>query len=155
MNKKNQQQEPTLSFQTPPFLPIAGRVICAAAQKKNKKVVLNGKTTIEIIPERVNKDNYDLQRSNPCEGLDFIILSMTPDVNQNLRSNNQLPIINGIQIPLEVGDQVVVSANMQPITIVDGVERFFSWHYMDILGVIKNPMNMRNIFEKAKQEAKK
>lgn len=131
----------------PNIYPLGGRVITIGVRMVEQKT----KSGLYIVPKGITRDNFDRLRSNPNEDMMYFVVSMCPTVNHNLRTNGMLPKKFNQFIPLQIGDQIIVSPNMEPVyhreMTPDGLREFWIWHHSDLLGFRKDPGNMED-FEK-------
>lgn len=144
-----------LKFVVPDFFPVNGRIVTQAVNKKTVKT--KGGIIIEdaIVSEEV--DNRSTQ--NPLKGKDFYVVKTANDVNHAMSKTNSLPKVLGklissgntkeIEVPIEPLDKLIVSGRMEPITIKEGDQIYYLWHYIDIQGFWKDPRNMERLFKKA------
>ena len=125
----------------PNMIPINGRIITIGIRMVEQKMP-NG---LYIVPKGITRDNYDRLRSNPNEDMMYFVVSMCPTVNHVFKAQGMLPKRWNQFVILEIGDQLVVSSNMEPIyhREIDGIglREFWIWHHSDVLGFKKDPGN--------------
>lgn len=128
-----------------PFMhPVNGRIITIGYKMSPVK----SESGLFLVPRGLTRDNFDRARSNPNEDMIYFIVSMCPTVNRNLRDLGMLPKHERFnkEMKLEIGDQIVVSPNMEPVYHREldktGLKEFWVWHYTDILGFRKDPGNL-------------
>jgi hypothetical protein len=131
----------------PTMYPLGGRIITIGVMLREQKT----KGGLYIVPKGITRDNYDRLRSNPNEDMLYFVVDMCPTVNKALNANGMLPKRYNSRLQLEVGDQIVVSPNMEPVYYreVDpnGLREFWIWHHSDILGFRKDPGNIQRYDE--------
>ena len=146
--KGAEESEIKIGLQIPQILPTNGRIICQAISKKEYKT----KSGL-IIPRTTDPEMTDRERKEKGPGGIFIdheyyVVSYAPEVKKDFK----VPPIYNPQTNLwyntrvEVLDQCVLSRNFYPVPYYENGILYAVVHMMDVLGIIKNPNNLKTLF---------
>ena len=142
LGKKPGTDENVLHLYRPRMLPVNDRIMCQLVKRDFFKT-----DSGIILPVGISVDatNREREKMNPLLKYYYIVVSYS----RNIHKVFPLPQIydpltkTWQSTKLEIGDRIVMSDNMSPVIVREDDRQYVIMHFMDVIGVEKNPFNLQ------------